>query len=192
MLTAYDSAQATNNAAGGAANVFTRFAQTTVSSTVTGTTNETYFDRTLTVPANTLIPGTTLKIAAVATQIAENGTDTAVFGIKVATNPAAAPTITGLAIIDSTAQQFTAGAYAILLGELVVRTAGGGGTCYSYGTCQYALAGSGQRAAAASLINSGSASLDTTVDQTVGVTAKFSSGSAGNQAALNMLSILTA
>lgn len=175
----------------GWARTYMALTQTVASAVVTNTTNETMFDSRLLLPASYLKAGTTIKCFALVTRVAINGADTTIWRIKLAANPAAAAPIVGATLGETTAAAVPANGYGILQGELVIRTAGAPGTSVQAGR-GVTTAGTLARAEVGPTAFSAFTGVDTTVDNTLGVTATQSAANAGNSDRLDMFSVLVA
>lgn len=161
---------------GGLKKVFVNVAASTAHS---NSTDEALFSTTVSIPANTLIAGSVVKIRFQGIATATNGTDTLTIKLYIGG-------LAGTALLTGTATDVANNN--IFAGEftLVVRTAGASGTCVGYGTHTEVPAASGTAVHDITEIL-GSTTLDTTVAQVIGVGADWSVASASNSARLDLM-----
>jgi hypothetical protein len=145
----------------------------------TNTTTEALFDAQYSIPANTLVAGSVVKIKFQGIATATNGTDTLVIKLYIGG-------LSGTALLTGTATDVANDA--IFAGEftLIVRTAGASGTFVGYGTHTEVPAASGTAVHDITEIKA-STTIDTTAAQVVGVGADWSVANAGNSCRLDML-----
>ena len=151
------------------------------SATLASLAAETAFDKSYTLPANSLKVGDVIDIWAQVDITAANSTDTFLFKIKIgSTILAATGTIDGVT-----------GDVAVIHARAKVRTIGASGTIVA---ASLSYVGTASSAAGAADIPSGSAlastTIDTTATQAITVTATHSTNSAGNQSTLQMLDVM--
>lgn len=156
------------------------YSQTAIGSNVTATTTETDFGKIITIPANTLKVGDTIKIRALVTVSNQNSTDT--LTVKGKLNQAGTPV-----------QLFTSGAVDPAANDVCVvdflikiRTIGASGTFIGYGFIGLGTGGT----VTAKAITLTSQSIDTTAANTISLTGTWSSNNANNVAALDDLTAL--
>jgi hypothetical protein len=145
------------------------------SSAVTNTVAETAFDKTKVIPANSLKVGDRIKFRAQAIATATNSTDTLNLKLRVG----------GTTILATGAVDVANNDIGYIEGEVTVRTIGAGGTMVAAGVT--ALGASGTVTAKAG--NLPSTALNTTVANTVDVTATWSVANAGNSVRLDVLDL---
>lgn len=132
------------------------YVQTAASTAITGTQEaDTAFDKSYTIPANTLKAGTRIRIRACGVHTATTGTETHTMALKIGST-----TITSKASIDPANNDIF---YFDI--EVVIRTAGANGTMVATGV--QAFGASGTAAAVAVLL--ASTAIDTTVTKNVAV-----------------------
>ena len=150
------------------------------STAISNTNTETAFDQTATLKANTLRAGDALDVFALARMTATNSTDTFLFKVKIGSN-----ILMATGTIDGVNDDV-----AVIHGRIQIRTAGASGTMISGGLTYNGTASS---AAGAADIPSGthmaSATIDTTVDNTLSVTCTQSVASTSNSARLEIFQV---
>jgi hypothetical protein len=156
------------------------YANTSASAAHTNTTDAALFDKTYSIPANTLVAGSMLKIRFQGIATATNSTDTLAIKLMIGG-------VSGTALLTGTATDVANND--IFCGEftLVVRTAGVSGTCVGFGSHSKVPAASGTAVPVYEIL--ASTTIDTTAAQQVGVWADWSVASAGNSARLDILSV---
>lgn len=152
--------------------------------TVTNTTDETVFSKTLSVPAETLRVGDRIRGSAQVTVVDANSSDTFAFAVYL--GPTAAPK-TGLLLVDSTAYDASDNDVMTLAFELEVTAIGAGSTAsftgggLSYRNAQTAVSKSRSFAKATD------AQVSTFADNVIAVSCTQSAQSTGNIARLDSL-----
>jgi predicted RecA/RadA family phage recombinase len=152
-----------------------RYAAVVASSAVTNTTAETAFDKSHTIPANTLQAGDVLKIRGQVIAPATNSTDTLTLKLKIG-----ATVIVATAAVDVANNDI-----GYFDATVVVRTNGAGGTIVAAG--EQALGTPGT--VTGKPFNLASTAIDTTVDQLISVTATWSVANAGDSCRLDLLTV---
>jgi len=150
------------------------FVNTAISAEVENTTTETDFDKTFTIPANTLQVGDVFDIWAHVHVIDNNSTDTLTLRLKIGS----------VLLLASAALDVEDDDIAIFHGRLVVRTIGATGTIFGSFIHGFDVAGT-----AAGVHEKAEATLDTTADQVVKVTAEWSVAHADNEVRLDVLNV---
>lgn len=143
------------------------------------TTTEALFDKQYSIPANTLVAGSVVKIKFQGIATATNSTDTLTIKLYIgglAGTALLTGTATDVANNDIFAGEFT----------LIIRTAGATGTMVGYGTHTEVPAASGTAVHDITEILA-STTIDTTAAQVVGVGADWSVANSGNSCRLDML-----
>jgi hypothetical protein len=151
------------------------YTNTAASANITNTTAETAFDKSYTVPANTLQVGDVLKIRAQVTVPTTNSTDTLNLKLKIGTTVIVATGAVDVANSDEGWIEAT----------VVVRSIGATGTFVAAGTDTLGVPGT----ATVKGFNLGSTTIDTTAAQAITVTATWSVANAGNVARLDLLTV---
>ena len=152
-----------------------RFASVAASTAVTNTTTETAFDKSHTIPANTLQPGDVLKIRGQVIAPATNSTDTLTLKLKIGSTVIAQTAAVDVANNDLGYFDAT----------VIVRTNGASGTIVGAG--EQALGTPGTVTSKPFCL--ASTALDTTVDQLLAVTATWSVANAGDSCRLDLLTV---
>lgn len=147
---------------------------TAASSLITNTTAETTFSNgTVTIPKNSLTAGDVIRIRAQGIAPATNSTDTLNIKLKV-----------GTTVIAQTGALDVANNDIFLIdANIVIRTVGATGTLVAYGTVSIGTPGT----ATVKTFNLASTTIDTTVDQTLTVTATWSVANAGDTVQMDSL-----
>lgn len=157
------------------------------SSAISNTTTETMFSNFITLPANSLVAGSLLRIRYQGIATATNSTDTLAVKLYLATATTAGA-ITGTTLISHAATDVAnndvfAGEY-----ELAIRTAGSSGTMVGVGTYKSVPAAEGTATYKDDIL--ASTAVDTTAALYIGVSAQWSNASASNSARLDFLRAL--
>jgi hypothetical protein len=149
------------------------YAETADSAVITNTTAETAFDKSYTLPANTVAVGDVLKITGFANIVAANSTDTLNLKLKI-----------GSTIILATgAVDVAAGDTGYFEATVVVRAIGAVGSIVASGESALGTGGT----ATVRPAQLAATAIDTTADQLISVTATWSVANAGNQVKLQEL-----
>jgi hypothetical protein len=165
------------------------YANAVASTALSNFTAQRAFDTYATVPANSLQPGSIIKIRYQGIQTAVNGTDTmqpilTIGGTLAATTLAVT---SGTALLTATA---TAGATSMVFhGEytLVIRTVGTTGTMVGYGVYKKVPAAEATYSAVDDIL--ASTTIDTTIDQIISVGLVYGAASASNSTRLDLLTV---
>lgn len=157
------------------------------STAVSNTTTETMFSNFITLPANTLVAGSLLRIRYQGIATSTNSTDTLAVKLYLATATTAGA-ITGTTLISHAATDVAnndvfSGEY-----EIAVRTAGSSGTMVGCGTYKSVPAAEGTATYKDDIL--ASTAVDTTAALYVGVSATWSVASASNSCRLDFLRAL--
>ena len=152
-------------------------ASTAASAAVTNTASETAFDKTVTIPANSLVDGSLLHIRAWGIATGTDSTDTLQLKLRLAdgTNTIALITTTALDVADN--DTF------VLDSWVTIRTDGASGTLVASGW--YAEDAEGTAAMQQDTVNS--STVDTTAEITIDVTANWSAAVSANTCRLDQL-----
>lgn len=145
------------------------------STAVTNTTTETKFDKSVTLPANTLKVGDVIKVRAQVIATSTNSTDTLDIQLRLNTTDVIATGAVDVANND----------IAIIDFELVIRTVGASGTYVGAGYVSLGAAGT----VTAKAQFKASTAIDTTAAQEVNVSATWSVASASNSCRLDILNV---
>lgn len=145
------------------------------SAAVSNTVTETAFDKSYTLPANTLQVGDVLHIRARAKVTAQNSTDTLLLRLKMGNTTLVATAATDAAVSD----------VGFIDGYFTIRTIGGAGTMVGSGTQGYGVLGT----ATAKPFELGSTAVNTTTTIAITVSATWSVASAGNSVYLEDLNV---
>ena len=153
---------------------------TAASTAVTNTTDETLFSVSASIPANTLIAGSLIRIRYQGIATATNSTDTLAIKLYIGG-------LTGTALISHAATDVAdnnvfSGEY-----EVIVRAAGSSGTMVGCGTYKSVPAAEGTATYKDDIL--ASTTIDTTAAQVVGVSATWSVANAGNSCRLDFLRV---
>jgi hypothetical protein len=157
------------------------YTNTTASAAVTNTITETLFDKSYSIPANTLQPGTLIRIRYQGIATATNGTDT--LAIKLYIGGLGGAALIAHAATDVANNDVFQGEY-----ELIVRTIGATGTMVGCGTFKSVPAAEGTATYKDDILPS--TAIDTTVAKVIGVSATWSAANAGNSCRLDFLRVL--
>jgi len=154
------------------------YANTAASAAHTNTVTEALFDKQYSIPANTLVAGSVVKIRFQGIATSTNSTDTLTIKLYIGG-------LTGTALLTGTATDVANDN--IFCGEftLVVRTAGASGTCVGFGSHATVPAAAGTASPVFGIL--ASTTIDTTAAQVVGVGADWSVANAGNSARLDVM-----
>lgn len=147
----------------------------TTNDNITNTATETAFANTAVIPANSLVPGDTIHVRAVARVIAQNSTNTNAISVKIST---AAATFT--TVFNTGAVNAAANAVAIIDTDLIFTAVGGSGAFYATGDLAFGATGTATR----SVQFLPSTSIATNIAVTVEVTDLQSAASTGNNVQL--------
>lgn len=154
------------------------------SSPVTNTTAETMFNNFITLPANSLISGSLLRIRYQGIATSTNSTDTLTIKLWLATSTTAGAlagtTLISHAATDVANNDVFSGEY-----ELAIRTEGTSGTMVGCGTFKAVPAAEGTATYRDDIL--ASTSIDTTAVRYIGVSAAWSVASASNSCRLDFL-----
>lgn len=153
----------------------TLYANTAASAAVSNTTAETAFDKSYTIPANTLAAGDVITIKGWARATATNSTDTLNIKLKIGSTIIVASGALDVANDDMVYFEAT----------LVVRTIGASGTFVATGTVTIGTAGT----ATVKSFYVASTTIDTTATQAITVTATWSVANSGNSVRLDILNV---
>ncbi len=160
---------------------------TAASTAISNTTTETMFDNFITIPKNSIIPGSLLRVRYQGIATATNSTDTLTIKLYLATATTAGA-ITGTTLISHAATDVAnndvfQGEY-----ELAFRTIGASGTVVGCGTYKSVPAAEGTMTIKDDIL--ASTTVDTTGTLYVGVSAAWSVASASNSCRLDFLRAL--
>jgi hypothetical protein len=155
------------------------YVNTAPSTTITNTTAETAFDTKYTIPANTLQPGSVIKVRWQGIAPSTNATDTLLIRLRLGG-------VAGTALAVGTATDVANNAVFGGDAAIIVRTIGAAGTFVAAGEHTEAPAASGTAVLDVFEITASTA-IDTTVDQDLVVTATWSVASAANQVRLDVM-----
>lgn len=156
----------------------TVYANVAASAAHTNTVTEALFDKSYTIPANTLLAGSVIRVRYQGIATATNSTDTLTIKLYIGG-------LGGTALLTGTATDVADNA--IFAGEcmIVIRTIGASGTFVAVGTHTDVPAASGTAAHDITEITASTA-IDTTATQQIGVGADWSVASAGNSCRLDI------
>lgn len=162
------------------------YLSTAASSAITGTNDETMFSTRYAIPANTLEAGTLISVRFQGIVTGLNGADEVVIKLWLATTTTAGA-LAGITLISMAST--AAAASTVFQGEyeMIVRTAGATGTVVGVGTYKSIPAAEGTMTIKDDIL--ASTALDTTVAQTVGVSADWNSASGTNSCRLDFLRV---
>ena len=155
------------------------YAAVAASAAHTNTTTEALFDKQYSIPANTLVAGSVIKVRYQGIATATNSTDTLLIKLYIGG-------LSGTAILTGTATDVADNN--IFAGEALIqiRTAGASGTLVAVGTHTDVPAASGTATHGICEITA-STTIDTTAAQVIGVGADWSVASASNSARLDIM-----
>lgn len=141
-------------------------------------TDETLFDKQYSIPVNTLVAGSIIKVRFQGIATATNSTDTLTFKLYLGG-------LSGTAILTGTATDVANSN--IFTGEALIqiRTAGASGTLVSVGSASIVPAASGTAVPVYQIV--ASTAIDTTAAQVVGVGVDWSTNNAGNSCRLDIM-----
>lgn len=156
------------------------YANTAASAAHTNSTDEALFDKQYSIPANTLIAGSVIKVRFQGIATATNSTDTLTVKLYIGG-------LAGTAILTGTATDVANND--IFCGEatIVVRTAGAAGTLVAFGSSAIVPAASGTAVPVYQI--TASTAVDTTAAQVIGVGADWSAASASDSCRLDILTV---
>lgn len=147
-----------------------------VSTAHSGTTTEALFDKSYSIPANTLVAGSVIKVKAWGIATATNSSDTVQFKLYIGG-------VTGTAILTVAATDATNADVFYMDATIIIRTIGATGTLVAAGISNVVPAAT---AVAAPVIQTlASTTIDTTAAQVIGVGCDWGSSSGSNSAILN-------
>lgn len=154
------------------------YANTAASTAHTNTTTEAILDTSYSIPANTLVAGSVIKVRFQGIATATNSSDTLTVKLYLGG-------LAGTAILSGTATDVANNN--IFCGEatIVVRTAGASGTFVAFGSHSQVPAASGTATPVYQI--TASTTVDTTAAQTVGVGVDWSVANAGNSCRLDIM-----
>ena len=153
------------------------------SAAVSNTTTETLFDKYCTIPANSLRPGSLIKVRYQGIATATNSTDT--LAVKLYIGGLTGTVLLSHAATDVADNNVFQGEY-----ELIVRTVGAAGTIVGCGTCKSIPAAEGTATYRDDIL--ASTAIDTTTSNVVGVSATWSVASASNSCRLDFIRVSVA
>jgi hypothetical protein len=157
------------------------YTNTAASSAHTNTTDEAMFNRRFTIPANTLQPGSLIKIRYQGIATATNSTDTLTIKLYLGG-------LGGTALLTGTATDVANSNIFAGEAEVIIRTIGASGTFVAVGTHTEVPAASGTAVHDITEITASTA-IDTTADITIGVGADWSVADVGNSARLDFMRV---
>lgn len=165
------------------------YANTAASGALSNYTAQRAFDTYATIPANSLEPGSVIRIRYQGIQTAVNGTDTIQPILTIGASLGANNAVTGgTALTTGTA---TAGGVSKIFHgeyELVIRTIGSSGTMVGNGIFKAVPAAEATYAAVDDIL--ASTTIDTTVDQLITVGIAYSAASSSNSCRLDILRVI--
>jgi hypothetical protein len=153
----------------------TLYSSVAASAAVTNTATETAFDKSYTIPANTLVVGDVLTIRGEGIATATHSTDTLKITVKIGTTVLVATALVDVA--DNDIFDFEV--------NIEVRTIGASGTFVAYGYTSIGASGTVNPIS----FTKGSTAIDTTATQALTVTAKWSVADVGNSVRLDALDV---
>lgn len=151
------------------------FSAAAASAAVTNTAVETAFDKAVTIPANTLRPGDVIRVRAQGTVTAANLADTLDIQLRLG-----ATDVLATGAVDS-----AVGDIFFIDADITIRTIGAGGTMVAAGHTANGVPGT----VTAKPRFLGSTAIDTTVEQSVNVSATWSLANAGNSCRLDVMNV---
>lgn len=154
------------------------YTQTAASTAVTNTTTETLFDKSATIPANSLRPGDVIRVRGQGIATATNSTDTLTANLYVGG-------LAGTSVASTGALDVANNDIFYIDAEIVVRDIGATGHIIASGIVNIGTPGT----ATCKAFNLASTAIDTTAAQVVGVSATWSAASAGDSCRLDILDI---
>lgn len=152
-----------------------QYSAVAASAAISNTTTETAFDKSFSIPANTLKPGDIIRVRAQAIATATNVTDTLDLQLRLGTTD----------ILATGAVDVANGDIGFIDADIVIRTIGASGTLVAAG--HTALGAPGTVTSKPKLL--GSTAIDTTVAQSVNVSATWSVANAGNSVRLDIMNV---
>lgn len=156
------------------------YVNTAASTAISNSTVEALFSTQYSIPANTLVAGSLIKVRFQGIATATNTTDT--LAIKLYIGGLAGTALISIAATDVANNDVFTGEY-----ELIVRTAGASGTMAGVGTFKSIPAAEGTMTVKDDIL--ASTTLDTTAAQVVGVSATWSVASASNSVRLDFMRV---
>lgn len=156
------------------------YTNTAASTAVSNTTTETLFDKSYSLPANTLKAGTLVRIRYQGIATATNSTDT--LAVKLYIGGLSGTVLISHAATDVANNDVFSGEM-----SLICRTAGASGTIVGAGTYKSVPAAAGTATYKDAIL--ASTTIDTTAAQVIGVSAQWSVASASNSCRLDFLSV---
>jgi hypothetical protein len=156
------------------------YANTAASTAHTNTTTEALFDTQYSIPANTLVAGSVIKVRFQGIATATNSTDTLTINLYLGG-------LSGTAILSGTATDVANNN--IFCGEatIVIRTVGASGTFVAFGS--HAKIPAASNTASPVYQITASTTIDTTAAQVIGVGADWSVANAGNSCRLDIFHV---
>lgn len=148
---------------------------TAASTAVSNTTSETAFDKSITVPANTVQVGDTFRITGQVIATSTNSTDTLNVKLKIGST----------VIVATGALDATNNDVAVFFADVTIRTVGASGTLIAFGMATIGPVAS----ATQKPFYLASTAIDTTADMTITVTATWSAASASDSCRLDGLTV---
>lgn len=148
---------------------------TAASTAVSNTASETAFDKTITIPANSVQVGDTLRITGQVIATATNSTDTLNIKLKIGST----------VIVATGALDATNNDVAVFFADVTIRTVGASGTLVAFGMATIGPVSS----ATMKPFYLASTAIDTTADMTISATATWSAASSGDSCRLDGLTV---
>lgn len=151
------------------------YANTAASAAISNTVAETAFDKSYTIPANTLAVGDIIRVRVQVIATSTNSTDTLTLKLKIGTT----------VIIATAAVDVANNDIGYIEADLIIRTIGASGTFVATGNQGLGTPGT----VTAKPFNLASTAIDTTATQAITVTATWSVASASNSCRLDILTV---
>lgn len=158
----------------------TVYTNVAASTAISNTTTETLFDKYHTIPANSLRPGSLIRVKFQGIATSTNSTDT--LTIKLYLGGLTGTALLSMAATDVANNDVFQGEY-----ELIVRTVGSSGTVVGCGTFKSIPAAEGTMTVKDDIL--ASTTLDTTASKVIGVSATWSVASASNSVRLDFMRV---
>lgn len=156
------------------------YVNTAASTAITNSTAETAFSTSHTIPANSLLAGTVLKIRYQGIATATNSTDTLTVRLRIGG-------LTGTVLHAHTATDVANNDVWQGWYDVVIRTVGASGTMVGFGARKNAPAAEGTATWQDDIL--ASTTIDTTAAQTINVTGQWSVANAGNSCRLDVMMV---
>lgn len=156
------------------------YVNTAASTAVSNTTTETLFDKSYSIPANSLRAGQLIRIRYQVIATATNSTDT--LAVKLYIGGLTGTALISHAATDVADNNVVSGEY-----EVILRTVGASGTMVGCGTYKSVPAAEGTMTVKDDIL--ASTAIDTTAAQVIGVSATWSVASASNSCRLDFLRV---